>query len=153
MLDAVEQARAEEAAFFVGLFDVHFAGSELVYFLQEDDNCAKVAYAGEGAEEPASLALWVAGYIDTGVFVASCDLQVREGFAVDEVGVVLRADVLYQAGFLEDSVYFAGGFEIGNVYGFVDHLDDLWAARGEEVGGGLEIATCTGAEALGLADI
>ena len=152
-MDAVQQARAEEAPLRVVGVDLQAARAELEDLLQFDQDPPQIADVGERAEEQRPLLLRLAGDVDAREILADRDLQVRERLVVHQVRVVERTDVLDQPGLFEHRVDFALGFEVIDVIDLVDHLDDVRAAGGFQVAAGLEVAGDAGAQALGLADV
>ncbi len=95
----------------------------------------------------------VSGDVYAGVVGSGCDLEVWEAFVVCEVGVVGRADVFYEACFLQGGVNFVWCFEVIDGGCFVCHLYDLRSAGGYKVCGFLEIAGGAGSEVLCFADV
>ncbi len=128
LLDTVEKAGPKELSLVVIVADVKVAGAKLEYLLEDHQHRPQVLNAGKRAEEPAAGTFGVAGDIDAGKIRPRRDLQIRKRLIVDKVGIVGRADILYQPGLLQDGVDLAFGFEIVNGLNFGDHLDDLGAA-------------------------
>ena len=107
--DRGQQAWAKPAPARVSLLNVQRAGAELEDLLQHLEGAAQAAGVGERSIELRAPVARRAGDFDAGKILARVDFQVREGFVVAEIAIVLRQDVLDQPSFHEQGVDFALG--------------------------------------------